>query len=160
MVGQGALRECLLDPTVTEVLAIGRTSVPQQSPKLRQLIVPDLGDLSGHESELSGYDACLFCAGISSVGMSEEKYTKITYDLALSFAGTLVRINPAMTFIYVSGAGTELDRKRQHHVGSRQRPNRKRSSASRLCQSLHVPSRLHSASTRRPLKDSLLSAHL
>jgi len=111
MVGQGALRECLLDSTITEVLAIGRAPVPQQSPKLRQLIVPDLGDLSGHESELSGYDACLFCAGISSVGMSEEKYTKITYDLALSFAGTLVRINPAMTFIYVSGAGTDSTEK-------------------------------------------------
>ena len=111
MVGQGALRECLLDSTITEVLAIGRTSVPQQSPKLRQLIVPDLGDLSGHEPELSGYDACLFCAGVSSVGMSEEKYTSITYDLALSFAGTLVRINPAMTFIFVSGAGTDSTEK-------------------------------------------------
>lgn len=111
MVGQGALRECLLDSTVTEVLAIGRTPVPQQSPKLRQLIVPDLGDLSGHESELSGYDACLFCAGVSSVGMSEEKYTSLTYDLTLSFAKTLVHTNPAITFLYVTGAGTDSTEK-------------------------------------------------
>lgn len=111
MVGQGALRECILDLQVTEILAIGRTSVPQQSPKLRQLIVPDLGDLSGHDAELSGFDACLFCAGVSSVGMSEEKYTSLTYDLTLSFAGTLARINPAMTFLYVSGAGTDSTEK-------------------------------------------------
>jgi uncharacterized protein YbjT (DUF2867 family) len=111
MVGQGTLRECLLDSEVTEVLAIGRTSLPQQNPKLHQLVVPDLGDLSGHDAELSGFDACLFCAGVSSVAMSEEKYTGLTYDLTLSFAKTLVRLNPAMTFLYVSGAGTDSTEK-------------------------------------------------
>lgn len=111
MVGQGALRECLLDSEVTEVLAVGRTSLQQQNPKLHQLVVPDLGDLSGHDAELSGFDACLFCAGVSSVGMSEQKYTGLTYDLTLSFAKTLVRLNPAMTFLYVSGAGTDSTEK-------------------------------------------------
>jgi uncharacterized protein YbjT (DUF2867 family) len=111
MVGQGALRECLLDSEVSEVLAIGRTSLQQQSPKVHQLIVPDLGDLSGHEAQLPGFDACLFCAGVSSVGMSEEKYISLTYDLTLSFARTMVRVNPVMTFLYVSGAGTDSTEK-------------------------------------------------
>jgi len=111
MVGQGALRECLLDPEVTEVLAIGRNPTSQQHPKLRQLTLPDIGNLSGHEAELSGFDACLFCAGISSVGMSEEEYTRITHDLTLSFARTLVQLNPAMTFVFISGMGSDSTEK-------------------------------------------------
>lgn len=111
MVGQGALRECLLDPQVTEILSISRSPVPQQDPKLQQLLVPDLADLSGHEGQLSAFDACFFCAGVSSAGMSEEKYTALTYDLTLGFARALLPLNPAMTFIYVSGAGTDSTEK-------------------------------------------------
>jgi uncharacterized protein YbjT (DUF2867 family) len=111
MVGQGVLRECLLDPGVTEVLSIARSSVHQQNPKLRELIVPDIANLAGNEPQLTGYDACFFCAGVSSVGMSEEKYTHLTYDLTLSFARTLAPLNPQMTFIYVSGAGTDSTEK-------------------------------------------------
>ena len=111
MVGQGVLRECLLDPQVTEVLALGRSSVPQQNPKLRQLVLPDLGNLAGHEEELSGFDACLFCAGVSSAGMPEEKYTQLTHDLTLSFARALLPLNPAMAFLYVTGAGTDSTEK-------------------------------------------------
>jgi uncharacterized protein YbjT (DUF2867 family) len=111
MVGQGVLRECLLDPGVTDVLSIGRNPIHQQNPKLRELIVPDLAVLSGNEPEVTGYDACFFCAGVSSVGMSEEKYTHLTYDLTLSFARTLAPLNPAMTFIYVSGASTDSTEK-------------------------------------------------
>jgi len=111
MVGQGVLRECLLDPNVTEVLSIARSSVLQQNPKLRELILPDIANLAGNEPELTGFDACFFCAGVSSVGMSEEKYTHLTYDLALSFARTLVPLNPQMTFIYVSGASTDSTEK-------------------------------------------------
>lgn len=111
MVGQGLLRECLLDPEVTEVLAVGRSPLKQRDPKLRELVVADLGNLSGYEAQLSGFDACLFCAGVSSAGMSEEKYMRLTRDLTLSFARTLVAINPAMKFLYVSGAGTDSSEK-------------------------------------------------
>jgi uncharacterized protein YbjT (DUF2867 family) len=107
MVGQGVLRECLLDPLVTEILVLGRSSVHPNSPKLREQIVPDLANLASHEAQLSGFDACFFCAGVSSVGMSEEQYTQVTFDLTVSFARTLLPLNPAMTFIYVSGAGTD-----------------------------------------------------
>jgi uncharacterized protein YbjT (DUF2867 family) len=107
MVGQGVLRECLLDPLVTEILVLGRSSVHPNSPKLREQIVPDLANLAGHEAQLSGFDACFFCAGVSSVGLSEEQYTQVTFDLTVSFARTLLPLNPAMTFIYVSGAGTD-----------------------------------------------------
>jgi uncharacterized protein YbjT (DUF2867 family) len=111
MVGQGVLRESLLDPGVTEVLSIARSSVHQQNPKLRELIVPDIANLAGNEPELTGYDACFFCTGVSSVGMSEEKYTALTYDLTLSFARTIAPLNPQMTFIYVSGASTDSTEK-------------------------------------------------
>jgi hypothetical protein len=111
MVGQGVLRECLLDPGVAEVLSIARSSVHQQNPKLRELIVPDIANLAGNEPQFTGYDACFFCAGVSSVGMSEEKYTHLTYDLTLSFARTIAPLNPQMTFIYVSGASTDSTEK-------------------------------------------------
>jgi uncharacterized protein YbjT (DUF2867 family) len=111
MVGQGVLRECLLDPGVTEVLAVGRSNVGQRDPKLQELIVPDLANLSGYESQLSGFDACFFTTGISSVGMSDADYTRVTYDLTLSVAHTRAPLNPGMTFIYVSGAGTDSTEK-------------------------------------------------
>ncbi len=107
MVGQGALRECLLDEGVAEVVAVGRSATGQRHPKLRELLVPDLADLSRAESELCGFDAAIFAVGVSSAGMSEERYTELTYDLTLSVARTLVRLSPAMTFIYVSGQGTD-----------------------------------------------------
>jgi uncharacterized protein YbjT (DUF2867 family) len=107
MVGQGVLRECLLDPGVVSVLAIGRSASGQQHEKLRELRHPDLFDFSGMESELSDFDACFFCLGVSSAGMTEVGYRRITYDLTLAAAGTLVKLNPGMTFVYVSGAGTD-----------------------------------------------------
>ncbi len=111
MVGQGVLRECLLDPGITEVLAIGRSPLAQKHPRLRELLLPDLGNLSGHESELSGFDACFFCAGVSSAGMSEQEYTRITYDLTTRFAHALLPLNPSLTFIFVSGASTDSTEK-------------------------------------------------
>jgi len=107
MVGQGVLRECLLDPQVSEVLSIGRSTLTQSHPKLRQLTLPDLGALSALEPQLGGYDACFFCLGISSVGMSEADYRAVTFDLTLAAARPLARLNPTMTFIYVSGVGTD-----------------------------------------------------
>lgn len=107
MVGQGVLRECLLDPEVEQVLAVGRTATGQQHAKLRELAHKNLLDFSGVEKELSGYDACFFCLGISSAGMSEPDYRRVTYDMPMAAAQTLVKVNPGMTFIYVSGAGTD-----------------------------------------------------
>jgi uncharacterized protein YbjT (DUF2867 family) len=107
MVGQGALRECLLDPEVEAVLAIGRTASGQRHPKLKELLQEDVRDLAMLESELRGYGACLFCLGVSAAGMSEADYRRITYDLTLTVAQTLERLNPKMTFVYVSGGGTD-----------------------------------------------------
>jgi uncharacterized protein YbjT (DUF2867 family) len=107
MVGQGVLRECLLDPEVESVMAIGRSAIEQQHEKLHEIVLKTLTDLSSVENRLSGYDACFFCLGVSSAGMSEDDYRRVTYDLSLSVAATLARLNPAMTFIYVSGAGTD-----------------------------------------------------
>ena len=107
MIGQGVLRECLLSQAVDEVLTVGRTPVPRTDAKLRQVTHRDLTDLAPIEVDLTGADACFFCLGVSSAGMSESDYTHVTYDYALSAAGTLARLNPGMTFIYVSGAGTD-----------------------------------------------------
>ena len=106
MVGQGVLRECLLDPSVEKVLSIGRSKTGQQHPKLREIIHSNIADLAPIEDQLTGYDACFFTLGVSSVGMKEADYRRITYDLTLSAAQTLVKLNPEMTFIYISGAGT------------------------------------------------------
>jgi uncharacterized protein YbjT (DUF2867 family) len=107
MVGQGVLRECLLDPDVDEVLSIGRSATGQTHPKLREVVQTDLLDFSVNESRLSGFDACFFCLGVSSAGMKEQDYRRVTFDLTLAAARTLARLNPAMTFVYVSGAGTD-----------------------------------------------------
>jgi uncharacterized protein YbjT (DUF2867 family) len=107
MIGQGALRECLLDPAVTEVLAVGRAATGESHEKLRELVRADLFDLSPVADQLAGYDACFFCLGVSAAGMSEADYRRITLDLTLSVARTLVERTPGMTFLYVSGAGTD-----------------------------------------------------
>ena len=107
MVGQGALRECLLDEGVRRVLAVGRAATGQRHEKLREVVVPDVADLSAVEGELVGFDACLFCLGVSSAGMSEADYTRLTVDLTLAVARTLLRLNPEMTFVFVSGTGTD-----------------------------------------------------
>jgi hypothetical protein len=90
MVGQGVLRECLQDPSVERVLAIGRSAAGPRHDKLRELLVKDFADFSAIERELSGYDACFFCLGITSAGMSEADYRRVTYDIALAAARTLV----------------------------------------------------------------------
>ena len=107
MVGQGVLRECLLDSGVERVVAVGRTGTGRHEPKLGELVVPDVANLGGIERELAGNDACFFCLGVSSLGLAEERYTQLTYDLTLSVARTVARCNPGLTFVYVSGAGTD-----------------------------------------------------
>jgi uncharacterized protein YbjT (DUF2867 family) len=107
MVGQGVLRECLLDPGVERVLAIGRGPSGKSDPKLRDLVLKDLTDYASVAGELAGYDACFFCLGVTSAGMSEADYRKVTVDIAAAAARALVEKNPQMTFVYVSGAGSD-----------------------------------------------------
>ena len=107
MVGQGALRECLLADDVTRVQTVGRTPSGQQHPKLHELVHQDLFDYSAVEGELRNFDACFFCIGVSSSGMAEADYTRLTCELTLATAGILARLNPQMTFVYVSGAGAD-----------------------------------------------------
>jgi uncharacterized protein YbjT (DUF2867 family) len=107
MVGQGTLRECLLDPEVTEVLIVGRTPLGREHAKIREIVHKDLYDLTPIASQLAGYDACFFCLGVSSAGMSEADYTRVTYDLTLAVALVLAQQNPQMVFLYVSGTGTD-----------------------------------------------------
>ena len=107
MVGQGVLRECLIDAGVESVLAVGRSPTGQQHPKLHEIVHGDFTDFSAIESELSGYDACFFCLGVSSLGMDAERYRHLTYDITMAAATTLARLNPGMVFIYVTGRGTD-----------------------------------------------------
>ena len=107
MVGQGLLRECLRDPRVRRVVAVGRRASGQTHEKLRDVVVPDLTDLSGVEQQLTGFDACFFCVGVTSAGLREDAYTRLTFDLTLAVARTIARLNPSLTFLYVSGLGAD-----------------------------------------------------
>lgn len=111
MVGEGVLLACLDHPAVTAVLMVNRRPAGRQHPKLKECIVPDFFDLAPYAGQLTGYDACFFCAGISSVGMKEPEYNRITYDTTLHFAQELLHINPAMVFDYISGAATDSSEK-------------------------------------------------
>ena len=111
MVGKGVLLECLDHHMVEEVMVIGRNPVGINHPKLKELIHSDFSDFSGVSNQLKGYDACYFCLGISASGLNEEAYKKITYDYTMALAGVLVKLNPDMTFIYVSGQGTDSSEK-------------------------------------------------
>jgi len=111
MVGEGVLLESLQHPYVESLLVVNRRPCGVTHPKLTEIIHTDFFNLLPVESKLSGYNACFFCAGVSSVSMKEPEYTKITYDLTLNFANTLSKLNPDMTFCYVSGAGTDSSEK-------------------------------------------------
>src|ERR1700722_20358175 len=107
MVGQGVLRECLLDSGVNNVLTVGRRPTGQSTPKLQEIAHENFLDFSAVESQLAGFDACFFCLGVSSIGMNEEGYRHLTYDITMAAATTLARLNPGMVFTYVTGAGTD-----------------------------------------------------
>lgn len=111
MVGQGVLRECLLDPTVTRVLTVGRSAAGASNPRLKEIVHADFFNLDPIAGELTGLDACFFCLGITSVGMSEADYMRITVDLTMAVARTLVRTSPGMTFVFTSGAGADSSEK-------------------------------------------------
>jgi len=107
MIGQAVLRECLLDPGVGRVVTVSRRPTSQSNSKVTEIIRPDLATLAPIENQLTGFDACFFCLGVSALGMTEEQYTRVNYDLTISVARTLLRTSPNVTFIYVSGAGTD-----------------------------------------------------
>jgi uncharacterized protein YbjT (DUF2867 family) len=107
MIGQGVLRECLADPEVESVVAVGRRETGPRHEKLREIVHRDFFDFSSIEGELSGFDACFFCLGVSSAGMSEAEYRRVTYDVTMAAARVLAKSNPGMTFLYISGAGTD-----------------------------------------------------
>jgi len=111
MVGEGVLHECLNHPLVEQVLVVNRKPCGVEHPKLIEILHDNFFDLSSIEGHLYGYNACFFCLGVSSVGMNEEKYTKVTYTLTINFAQTLLKLNHDMTFCYVSGAGTDSTEK-------------------------------------------------
>jgi uncharacterized protein YbjT (DUF2867 family) len=111
MVGQGVLRECLLDHDIDAVQTIGRTATGEQHPKLRELVRSDLLNYADIEVDLSGFDSCFFCLGVTSSGMSEPQYERVTYGITMAAAETLARLNPGMTFIFVSGAGADSSEK-------------------------------------------------
>jgi uncharacterized protein YbjT (DUF2867 family) len=107
MVGEGVMHECLLHPEIEEVLIINRKTSGFTHPKLKEVIHNDFFNLTNVESALTGYDAVLFCLGVSSVGMKEPEYASLTYDLTLNFAKTILKLNPSSSFAYISGAGTD-----------------------------------------------------
>jgi uncharacterized protein YbjT (DUF2867 family) len=111
MVGQGVLRECLLDPNVQLVATIGRTATGKQNPKLREIVLKDLSNYVSIEEKLTNFDACFFCLGVGSAGMTETEYERVTYGITIAAAETLSRLNPKMVFIYVSGTGTDSSEK-------------------------------------------------
>ena len=111
MVGKGVLLECLDDERVGKVLIINRSSINLTHPKLTEWIVEDFQTIDGSEEILKGYKCCFFCAGVTSLGLSEEQYSKLTYDLTISFAEAFLKSNPNSTFCYVSGAGTDSSEK-------------------------------------------------
>jgi len=107
MVGEGVLLECLENAAVSEIVIVGRKHYPLDHPKLKEVLVPDFMELDKHIDKLTGYDACFYCAGVSSVGMNETDYTRITYTTTLAFAKALLRANPDMVFDFVTGRGTD-----------------------------------------------------
>jgi hypothetical protein len=107
MIGEGVLHECLQSDKVEKVLVVGRKSCGVSHSKLTEIIHKDFFDLSAIEDELKGYNACFFCLGVSSTGISNDEYKRLTYDLTMNFAETLVKLNDEMTFCYVSGKGTD-----------------------------------------------------
>ncbi len=107
MVGEGVLHECLLHPDVEAVLVINRRPCNVVHPKLTEIIHKDFYDLGSIEASLQGYNACFFCLGVTSIGLNEEQYHRLTYDLTMNVANVLARLNPDMIFCYVSGSGTD-----------------------------------------------------
>jgi len=155
MVGQGVLRECLLDPDVETVLTVGRNATGQRHERLREIVQADLFDLSPIETELSGFDACFFCLGVSSAGMTEKSYRPVTYDLTISVARTLAKLNPRIRS-FTSRAWHGQHRAGARHVGAREGRDRERAARDAFQGRLHVPSGADRAPRRDPIEDEAL----
>jgi len=154
MVGQGVLRECLVDAGIDRVLVVGRSPTEVRNAKLTEIVHDDFLDYSAIESRLTGFDACFFCLGVSSIGMNEERYRHLTYDLTLAAATTLATLNPQMIFTYVTGAGTDST-EQGPDVGADQGQDRERSAQAAVQGRLHVPARRDPAPAWCPLQDRL-----
>ena len=115
MVGEGVVHECLMSNEVEAVLVVSRKTSGIKHPKLKELLLPDFFDLSPIQSQMAGYNACFFCLGVSSVGISKETYERLTYQLTMGFATVLAGQNPGMVFCYVSGKGTDSSEKSRMH---------------------------------------------
>ena len=111
MIGKGCLLECIDRPEITTILVANRNPVNINHPKLKEILLKDFSQLQHVEESFLGYDACFYCLGVTSAGMNESSYSKITYDMTLDFARQLIRINPGITFCYISGAGTDSTEK-------------------------------------------------
>ena len=126
MIGQGVLRECLHDPDVVVAKAVGRSATGATHPKLRDVVFRDMRSVTAIEPELRDIDACFFCIGVTSAGKAEAAYEHVTYDIPVAAATTLARLNPSMTFIYVSGAGADSSEHGRGDVGTREGKSRER----------------------------------
>jgi nucleoside-diphosphate-sugar epimerase len=155
MVGQGVLRECLLDPEVESVLAIGRNATGQRQEKRHEIVLRDLFDFSAIEGQLSGYDACFFCLGVSAVGMEEESYRRVTYDLTIS-GQNIMQAQPRHDIYICVGCEYRQHRERAHDVGANERPDRERTAADAVRGCVHVPSWLYPATPRDSGKDDVV----
>jgi NAD(P)H-binding len=156
MVGQGVLRESLLASDVERVSSIVRSPGGQQHAKLREIVPADFYDLSSITPELSGYDACFFTLGITSAGMSEQQYSHVTYDLTLAAAQVLARLNPEMTFIYVSGAGTDSTESGRSKWARVKGKTENALLSATLQSRVYVPPRLHSAPLWDQVEDEVI----
>lgn len=159
MVGQGVLRECLLDSDVAEVLCVGRSAVGRTHPKLREVLVSDLMETSGFEARLGGFDACFFCMGVSAFRMKEADYRRLTFDLTLGVARTLARLNPGMTFIYVSGVGTDSS-EHGRIMWARVKGETENAFAPASTQGGDVSTGTHRGAAWHPVQDHALPHHL
>ena len=155
MVGQGVLRECLVDAGVTEVLSVGRSPTGVQHAKLHEILHDDFTDFSKIESQLAGYDACFFCLGVSSIGMDPERYRHLTYDVTMAAAKTLARLNPGMVFTYVTGKGTDSTEQGPLRWARVKGKTENDLLEAAVQGGLHVPALRHPAAARRPVEDRL-----
>jgi len=151
--------ECLEDPRVRSVLVVGRTPCGVAHPKLRELIRSNFFDYSDAKADLTGYDACFFCLGVSGTGMKEAVYHRLTYELTLSAAEALVNVSPGLTFCYVSGEGTDST-ERGRFMWARVKGKTENHLLRMPLKGLHVPSRFHSAAQRCPLEDQAIPGSL
>jgi len=161
MVGQGVLLECLRDTGVERVRVIGRSSAGQQHAKLREVLVKDLFDVASYAAEMTGLDACFFCLGVSSAGMTEAAYRRLTYDLTVVIAQELAARNSALCFVYVSGAGTDsTERSRTMWARVKGATENALLRMHALPQRVHVPARHHPTARWHSLEDARLSPWL